>query len=195
MAALFPTDTHPIDESYIETKPQTDHKFSEFDILSDQDVGQIVKKSATKSCILDPMPTSLLKEHLDDFIPTLADIINNSLQHGKFPDKLKNAAVQPVLKKAKLPLEDKNCQPVSNPSYLGKLIERPACDLLVEFATRTGNIEQNQSAYRVGHSTESALLKVKSDLLHAIDNQEVTCLVLLNLSVGFDTVDHDLLLN
>ena len=93
MAALVPTDTHPIDESYVEIKPQTDHKISEFNILSDQDVGQIVKKSATKSRILDPVPTSLLKEHLDDFIPTLADIINNSLLHGKFPDKLKNAAV------------------------------------------------------------------------------------------------------
>ena len=102
MAALVPTDTHLIDESYIETKPQTDHKFSEFNILSDQDVGRIVKKSATKSCILGPVPTNLLKEHHDDYIPTLADIINNSLQHGKFPDKLKNAAVQPLLKKGNL---------------------------------------------------------------------------------------------
>ena len=42
-----------------------------------------------------------------------------------------------------IPLEDKNYQPVSNLSYLGKLIERAACDQLVEFATRTGNIEQN----------------------------------------------------
>ena len=47
----------------------------------------------------------------------------------------------------------------------------------------------------MGHSTESALLKVKSDLLHAMDNQKVTCLVLLDLSAPFDTVDHDLLLN
>ena len=39
MVALDPTDTHPIDESYIKTKPQADHKFSEFNILSDQDVG------------------------------------------------------------------------------------------------------------------------------------------------------------
>ena len=77
MAALAPADTHPIDESYIEKKPQTDHKVSEFNILSDQDVRRIVKKSTTKSCILDPVPTSLLKEHLDDFIPTLAAIINN----------------------------------------------------------------------------------------------------------------------
>ena len=92
-------------------------------------------------------------------------------------------------------MEDKNYQSVSNPSYLGKLIERAAHDQLVNFATRTCDIKQNQSAYRVGHSTESALLKVKSDLLHEMDNQEVTCLVLLDLSAAFDTVDHDLLLN
>ena len=87
---------------------------------------------------------------------------------------------------------------VPSPRYLGnlgKLIEIATCDLLVQFATRTGNIEQSQSAYRVGHSTESALLKVKSDLLHVMDNQEVTCLVLLDLSVAFDTAHHDLLLN
>ena len=88
-----------------------------------------------------------------------------------------------------------NYRPVSNLSYVGKLIERAACDQIVEFASQSGNIERNQSAYRVGHSTESALLKVKSDLLHAMDNQEVTCLVLLDLSATFDTVDHDLLLN
>ena len=55
--------------------------------------------------------------------------------------------------------------------------------------------ENNQSAYWIGNSTESALLKVKSDLPYAMDNQEVTCLVLLNLSAALDTVDHDLLLN
>ena len=42
---------------------------------------------------------------------------------------------------------------------------------------------------------ESALLKVKTDLLDAMDNQKVTCLVLLDLSAAFDTVSHELLLN
>ena len=95
------------------------------------------------------------------------------------------------MKKPNLPLENKNYRPVSNLSYLGKLIERKAYDQIVEFASQTGNIERNQS----GHSTESVLLKVKSDLLQAMDNQEVTYLELLDLSVAFDTVDHDLLLN
>ena len=52
-----------------------------------------------------------------------------------------------------------------------------------------------QSAYRAGHSTEIALIKVKADLLNAINNKEVVCLVLLDLSVAFDTVNHQILLD
>ena len=55
-------------------------------------------------------------------------------------------------------------------------------------------MEPMQSTYRVGHSTETALIKVKADILNAIDNKEVVCLVLLYLSAAFDTVDHQILL-
>ena len=57
-------------------------------------------------------------------------------------ENFKNAAVWPLLKKANLPLEDKNYRPVSNLSYIGKLIERAACDQIVELASQTGNIKE-----------------------------------------------------
>ena len=49
------------------------------------------------------------------------------------------------------------------------------------------------SAYRQGHSTESALLKVHADILHNMEQQMVTLLVLIDLSAAFDTVDHPIL--
>lgn len=52
-----------------------------------------------------------------------------------------------------------------------------------------------QSAYRSGFSTESALVKVHSDILHAFDNKKCVLLVLLDLSAAFDTVDHHILLS
>ena len=51
-----------------------------------------------------------------------------------------------------------------------------------------------QSAYRGNHSTETALLKVKNDILLNMNKQHVTLLVLLDLSAVFDTVDHVIIL-
>ena len=41
---------------------------------------------------------------------------------------------------------------------------------------------------------ESCLLKIKTDILDAIDNQKVTALILLDVSAAFDTIHHDMLL-
>ena len=52
-----------------------------------------------------------------------------------------------------------------------------------------------QSAYRKAHSTETALVRIQNDILRATDNQEVTILLLLDLSAAFDTVNHAILIN
>ena len=55
-------------------------------------------------------------------------------------------------------------------------------------------MEPNKSAYQPYHTTETALLKVKTNILQAFE-KEVMCLVLLDLSAAFDTVDHQILLS
>ena len=47
-----------------------------------------------------------------------------------------------------------------------------------------------QYAYKPGHSTETALLRVSVDVLRGADNYQVTLLNLLDLGMMFDTVDH-----
>ena len=55
-------------------------------------------------------------------------------------------------------------------------------------------MEPMQSAYQANHSTESTLVHVKADNHASMDNQDVVCLVLLDLSATFDMVDHSILL-
>ena len=50
-----------------------------------------------------------------------------------------------------------------------------------------------QSAYKPNHGTETALLKVKNDIVCALDNKKAVYLVLLDLSAAFDTFDFDVL--
>ena len=69
------------------------------------------------------------------------------------------------------------------------------CKQIVAHGEETGNLEDLQLANRANHSMEMALLKIKTDIMQAIDEQEVVCLVLLDLSATFNTVSHDLLLN
>ena len=64
----------------------------------------------------------------------------------------------------------------------------------MEYLTLANLLPQLQSGFRQGHSTETAVLRVLSDILQAVDRGDVAALVLLDLSAAFDTVDHEVLL-
>jgi hypothetical protein len=115
----------------------------------------------------------------------IVDIVNASLSSGFFPSELKSAIIQPLLKKSGLDSEVlKNYRPVSNLSFISKVIEKVVASRLVELMTSNNNmLDPMQSAYRAGHSTET----VHSDIVTAIDKGSGVFLVLLDLSAAFDT--------
>ena len=51
------------------------------------------------------------------------------------------------------------------------------------------------SAYRPGHSTETALLKVVNDLFLSVNKCNISVLALLDFSSAFDTIDHPILVH
>ena len=161
-----------------------------------KEICEQVSQSKASSCELDPIPTWLLKSCVNELAPVLMNIVNLSLMGSDVPGSLKNALVKPLLKKHGLdPEELNNYRPVSNLSYLSKLIERVVAKRLTDHLMINKLYEKRQSAYREFHSTETALIRVHNDLLRAISENGGAILILLDLSAAFDTIDHELLLN
>ena len=117
-----------------------------------------------------------------------------SLEQGVFPSVWKNTLVFPLLKKDGLEPIFKNYRPVSNLQFISKLTESAVAKQPKHHINMNKLFPSLQSSYRKFHSTESALLKVKTDILLNMNRQHVTLLVLLDLSAAFDTIDHGILL-
>ena len=133
---------------------------------------------------------------LDTLLPAICEIVNLSLSCGTFPQFYKQAHVKPLLKKISLDPDClKNFRPVSNLTFVSKLIEKVVSNQLTNHLKTNNILEAFQSAYKACHSTETALLRVSNDILRAVDNKQCVAVTLLDLSAAFDTIDHSILFN
>ena len=169
--------------------------FNEFTMVRDEDVLGLIRGSTIKACALDPLPGSIMRKCYSSLVPLFRRVINLSLSSGLLPKELKVALLSPILKKLNADFEQfSNFRPVSNLKFLSKLIEKTVFVQLNSYLGENDLHEPLQSAYKIFHSTETALLTVTNDIMLSLDKGENVFLVLLNLSAAFDTVNHTLLL-
>ena len=167
-----------------------------FTQVTQDETSKIISKSPTKSCLLDPLSTLLIKECIDILLPPITKLVNCLPWEGLVPDGFKKALVTQLIKKASLPVEDlKNYRPVSGLSFISKLVECVVAKQLVDHIHQHGLDNSYQSAYKSGHSTETALLSIKNDIHLSLSRGEATALVLLDLSDTFVYIDHSTLLS
>ena len=170
-------------------------QFRRFTPLSVKTVSGLIMKSKSSTCPTDPLPTWLIKKHCDITAPVVTKIINNSLTSGSFHDCWKTSVVRPLIKKPGAGTALSNYRPVSNLPFISKIAEKSALHQFVPYIDSHKLIPDYQSAYRKHFSTETAVLKLVNDVLWAMESQEVTSFLAIDLSAAFDTVDHHILLN
>ena len=164
--------------------------------VSTDDVTKIISNSKKSFCELDLLPEVLFFDCIDIVLPSITTIFNQALSTGIFPSDFKESIVIPLLKKPSLdPNVLKNYRPVSNLSFVSKLLERIIFNQVICHLGKHNLVEKFQSAYKACHSTETALLRVVNDLLCFVDDGKISVLTMLDLSAAFDTIDHDILLS
>ncbi|XP_055956994.1 uncharacterized protein LOC130012904, partial [Patella vulgata] len=96
-----------------------------FQTVSENDIKKLVKESSKTTCSLDPIPSKFIVDNLNVFSPVITDIINSAISENCVPDVFKHAIVFPLIKKPSLDINlERNYRPVSNLSFISKLLER-----------------------------------------------------------------------
>ncbi len=85
-------------------------------------------------------------------------------------------------------------QPISVLSVLSKILEKHVAKSLMNYLVNNNLLYELQSAFREGHSTESALIKLTDQILSNMDQDNVTGVLFIDFKKAFDIVDHQIML-
>ena len=181
-------------ESYLENKNLPAEGFS-LKELRDEDVVKLIKKlKGKRSCGLDWICGYSLKIVAKDLIPELRTIINLSIRNNRFTSQWKYSKILPAFKNKGSRYDLKFYRPLSNLPELSKLTERAVYDQLYDYLVRNSLIHPNHHGYLQNFSTSTALQQMYDIWLQALDDQKMAAVLFLDLSAGFDVVNHSILL-
>jgi len=171
--------------NFCETPLAAPKHLNSFEKATETEIRQVILSMSNATCDLDCIPTKKLKDCMDGFIKPVTVLVNKCFETGKFPTNFKQARVAPLVKKLSLPKEElSSYRPVSHLNFISKVIEKLMQKRLMNHIETFSWLPMYQSAYRMYHSTETALLKVQNDLLLAMEEQKVSALALLDLSAA-----------
>ena len=138
-----------------------------------------------KSCGIDGISNIIMKSINNILIKPITIIINQMLETGVFPDKLKVAKVIPLFKKGD-PTLLTNYRPISLLPSLSKIFEKVIYQQLYAYFENLNLFFKGQYGFRKGHSTEMASLELVDRILSFMDNGDTPNGIFLDLSKAFD---------
>ncbi len=178
-------------KDYLTVKHNLAFKFENVD---DEAIKKIISSLKSKTSFgWDGISTKLLKSIQDILSGSLTIIINQMLNTGIFPDKLKLAKVSPIYKKEDETLFT-NYRPISLLPAISKVFEKVIFKQLYHFFQSNNLFYNSQYGFRSKHSTEFAALEVVDRIVTSMDENDIPINIYIDLSKAFDTLDYDILL-
>lgn len=127
-------------------------------------------------------------------LPNLVHLYNCVIKAKIFSAIWKNGLVTliPIVSN---PVNPKDFRPLSVVPAASILLDKILLDQIVGHGNNVeeGLFPENQSGYRKGYSTTTALAKITHDVYNNLDGNRCTIMVLVHLSLAFNCVKHQLL--
>ena len=137
---------------------------------------------------LDRVPIKVIKEAFEPLALPLVHLTNLIIKTGKWPAAWKEALVTPGLKSGNPSAALSSYRPISNLCSISKLIERVLYDQMVSFLDEKGILPKEQHGFRAGHSTDTALATLFTNVAIAQDKGNKVTMLAFDFSSAFDTM-------
>lgn len=141
----------------------------------------------------DNITTNIVKKACPYILQPLTHLINLSLDTGIFPEAFKQAIVTPIYKTG-LKMLPTNYRPISLLTTFSKILEKIVNKRLMDYLEKNSLLSPRQFGFRLGKSTEDAVLELTAKVRTYLDNDERCLGVFLDLQKAFDTVSIPILL-
>ncbi|CAB0033464.1 unnamed protein product [Trichogramma brassicae] len=145
----------------------------------------IKRNSSGKSPGLDGILPEVLKRALV-ILPEITSLFNKCLALGRFPKEWKKGNLIPIPKPDKDETLAKSYRPICLLPLLGKTFERLIIDRASAVIHKEGLESDSQFGFRVGRSTEDAILKLRQVVEES--NSNYACAIPLDISGAFDNL-------
>ena len=162
-------------------------------VISMNDIFREIKTLKVKKCNLDDFSPLIVKENAHILGSPLKLLFNQSIQQGKFPERLKCARVIPIYKKGQKS-DMNNYRPISLLNIFSKIFEKVVKTRLVNYMSENNILNANQYGFQKGKSTQDALTAFSKMLYNEIEKSNKVLSIFVDFSKAFDTVPHELLI-
>ena len=165
--------------------------------VTEMEILKFIKRLGNSSSHgMDGLDAITIKIGVTKLYKPICFLVNKSIRELTFPARWKTAKVIPLHKgKGASRTEPASYRPVSILNVISKIAERAVQTQLDEHMRTTKQYNQNQHAYRRGHSSATSLLQLADIIYEASDEKMIATAVAIDETAAFDCVNRNVLLD